>query len=241
MLAEIAMKNYLKQISKRSIELKIPKASRHLGFLYPSAVEKKYAEVKNLDLKEAVFSFEKAKRLAKKTDNDDYYLFSRITLDYTVPTAFQGTVALISDLDGRTINNIYNTDSNYKVAYLHICIFPFDYKTEILLFTESVDKRYRSFYKSFRKLSLEEQLSIINYIIFSYTEDYFLSKYLNENIFLDEKLKEIVIGLSDAIVPKENYNLLDDAKEKFDLRKHKSIVNLLMYEYSTQNSVNNDI
>lgn len=92
-------------------------------------------------------------------------MFSHIKLEYTVPIAFQGTVALITDLDGSIINNIYNKDCKYKIANLHICIFPFESKTEILMFVENTHKRYRKFYKRFNKLSLELRLSIINYIL----------------------------------------------------------------------------
>ena len=232
MLAEIAMKNYLKQIDKRNIELEMPDASRELGINYPIEIERLYEEVKMLDLKEDLSCFYKAKRLSQKDDNTEYYLFSHIKLDYTVPITFQGTVALITDLDGSIINNVYNKDSKYKIANLHICIFPFESKTEILMFVENTHKRYRKFYKKFNKLSLELRLSVINYIIFLYTEDYFISKNIRNDIMKNESLRNVSLQSFDALVTSPEINPIEEAKKFFDLNNHDKIPNILSIEYA---------
>ncbi len=224
MLAEIAMKNYLKQIDKRNIELEMPKASRKLRINYPIEIERLYEEVKMLDLKEELSCFYRAKRVSQKEDNTEYYLFSHIKLEYTVPIAFQGTVALITDLDGSIINNIYNKDCKYKIANLHICIFPFESKTEILMFVENTHKRYRKFYKRFNKLSLELRLSIINYIIF---EDYFISKSVRDDIIKNESLRNVSLQSFDALVTSPDINSIEEAKKFFDLNNHDTIPNIL--------------
>lgn len=235
MLAEIAMKNYLKQIDKRNIELEMPKASRELGINYPIEIERLYEEVKILDLKEDLSCFYRAKQVSQKEDNTEYYLFSHIKLEYTVPIAFQGTVALITDLDGSIINNIYNKDCKYKIANLHICIFPFESKTEILMFVENTHKRYRKFYKRFNKLSLESRLSIINYIIFLYTEDYFISKSVREDIIKNEMLRNVSLQSFDALITSPDINPIEEAKKFFDLNNHDTIPNILSIEFAIKN------
>lgn len=235
MLAEIAMKNYLKRIDKRNMELEMPKAHREFGNNYPVEIERLYEEAKTLDLKEDLSCFHKAKRLIQKEDNTEYYLFSRIKLDYTVPIAFQGIVALIADLDGTIINYIYNKNCKYKMAYLHICIFPFESKTEILMFIENTHKRYRKFYKRFNKLSLESKLSIINYIIFLYTEDYFISKSVGDDIIKNESLRNVSIQSFDALVTSPGINPIEEAKKIFDLNNHDTIPNILSIEFAIKN------
>src|SRR5690625_6674030 len=52
-----------------------------------------------------------------------------------------------------------------------------------LMFIDSKDnKRYRAFYKQFRKLSIEDKLAAINFIIFNYSEDVFINKEVNDEI-----------------------------------------------------------
>ena len=43
------------------------------------------------------------------------------------------------------------------------------------MFIENGDKRYRSFYKQFNKLPLDEQLAALTFIIFAYSEEVYLS------------------------------------------------------------------
>lgn len=162
-------------------------------------------------------------------------MFSHIKLEYTVPIAFQGTVALITDLDGSIINNIYNKDCKYKIANLHICIFPFESKTEILMFVENTHKRYRKFYKRFNKLSLELRLSIINYIIFLYTEDYFISKSVRDDIIKNESLRNVSLQSFDALVTSPDINPIEEAKKFFDLNNHDTIPNILSIEFAIKN------
>lgn len=220
-LAEIAMKNYLKFIYKRNMELKM------LGSC------SKYNEIKRLDLKEFNRCFEKARCFSKKDDNDQYLLISRITLNYTVPIAYQGIIALIFDLEGKLINNIYNKNPKYRIGYLHICVFPFKNKTEVLLFTEKNDKRYRNFSKQFRKMKIDKQLSIVNYIILLYTEDYFVSKTVKEEIFNNKKIKEISAMTTDPFTnfeQKDSYELLELAQQVYNLKKCNEIPNFLSKE-----------
>lgn len=105
---------------------------------------------------------------------DGYYQFYYEKLDYVVPIAFQGSISLMVDLDGIIVNNIYNKDINYKIQDLHICIFPLKESTVITMFIDFNNKRYRNFYKKFNKLSHDDKLALVNYLIFLYLEDVFI-------------------------------------------------------------------
>ena len=161
---------------------------------------------------------------------NSYYMFYYKLLDYVVPIAYQGVVALSMGLNGQVINDVYNYNPKYCVSDLHICIFPLEKQTAIMLFIEDGDKRYRKFYKEFNTLSLEEQLGIINYILFLYTEDYFLSKSVYDEL-QDDSIRECS-SLSLTVYkdsPSEDPAPL--LKEKFNLSNWKSIKNFLSEGY----------
>lgn len=230
MIAEIAMKNYLKAISKRVNEHAIfDKVKEHkfeaIGFA------NYMQEIQNTDLNEYKKGYEKAKRLSKKNKSGEYYLFFYEKLNYVVPIAFQSSLALVVDLEGQIVNDIYYKNPRYRIEDFHICVFPLKENSVIMMFVDSNNKRYRNFYKKFNRLTLEEKLSIVNYIIFLYSEDIFLSKQIPQDILNDENLKNVSKQTSMALVANQFGNAIEEAKNVYDLSKHNTIPNLLSEKY----------
>lgn len=230
MLAQIAMKNYLKNIAKRLNESAMFDLAAEMK---PSVegISNYMNNIKNIDLLEYKEGFEKAKKLSKKSWGDEYYQFYCEKLDYVVPIAFQGTICLVTDLDGSIINDIYNEDPSYRTQDLHICIFPLKQSSIVTMFIDSKSKRYRNFYKKFNKLSHDDKLALINYIVFLYSEDVFLSKDISEDILKNSKLIEVSQQSSTAIVNNPFINVIEEAKNIYDLNKKDEIPNLLSEKY----------
>jgi hypothetical protein len=99
------------------------------------------------------------------------------------------------------------------------------------MFIDNKDKRYRSFIRQMNKLSTEERLELINYIVFLYSEDFFLSKKIREEVMTDENLKEVSGRTGSSIISRDE-NILDVLKENYDLSNVKNIPNLLSSDYS---------
>lgn len=152
-------------------------------------------------------------------------------LNYTVPIAFQGMIALVTGVNGEIINDNYNYDISYKVEYLHIAIFPLKQSTAVILFLDDKHTRYKKFEKFLSESTQEKRLEIINRIIFLYTEDYYLSKQLDDDII--KRLQETAKTLQDTIMtnPKKS---LENAVKDYDLKKDLCIPNLLLKEYSVK-------
>lgn len=231
MLAEIAMKNYLKMISKRLIELQIPKAARSLLGNYPMSLEQIQGDIKNIDLQENTKYFEKAKRLSKKAENNDYEIIDYIKLDYVIPIAFQGGIDMICDLEKNIINNIYIPDSTFRLASIHLCLFPLKTESVILLFADKKDKRYRSFRKQLKARSQIEKLAIINYLLFLYSEDFFVSKNIRLDILQNNSLLGVIGKSTDVLISSKETSYLDEVIDEYDLNKYNEIPNLLSKEY----------
>lgn len=71
---------------------------------------------------------------------------------------------------------IYNHESEYIIENINICIFSLKDKTIIILFINKNNKKYSNFINQFKKLNEEEKLNLISFMIFNYSEDFFISK-----------------------------------------------------------------
>jgi hypothetical protein len=225
-LSQIALKNYLFVIAKRRFEVELRKITQEkVGFdIYQEEID-----VFEMDILNYTNKYRKAKNAVNKK-SDSYFMFYFKLLDYVVPIAYQGIVALSMGLNGQMINDVYNYNPKYCVSDLHICVFPLENQTAIMLFIEDGDKRYRKFYKEFNTLSLEEQLGIINYILFLYTEDYFLSKSLYDELQNESVRKCSSLSLT-AYKDNPSEDITPLLKENFNLSNWRSINNFLSKKY----------
>ena len=149
MIAQIALKNNLKFISKRLIETEMYNyMTQNQNLPENLKMAKQYAT--NLDLKEYIDEFKKAKRAIKKDWDDQYYLCYYTKLNYVVPIAFQSCVSLAVGFDEEIINDVYNPSPKYIIKPIHICIFPLKNESIIMMFVDNGDTRYRKFYKTFK-------------------------------------------------------------------------------------------
>ena len=234
MMAQIAMKNYIKFIHKKEIEISMLERLMTQGSDFEiSNLSDLYEVITKLqvyktDLIAYQDSFEQAKRVLN-TGKKGYYLFYYKLLEYVVPIAFQAPIALSIDLGDGVINDVFNKDLNYKITDIHICVFPLLSKTAVMLFVEEGDKRYRKFRKQFKKLDEEAKLGVINYIVFLYGEDYYMAKNVRDMIDTKE-LRDVVntipILWNDS--PSIETGILT---EKYSLGKWNSIPNLLSEQY----------
>lgn len=231
MLAEIALKNYLKMLSKRQVEIELFNNDLLINSMFQED-HKKTLEVKELDKHEYLEGIMHAKKVIDK-DTNGYYLIDYIELNYVVPIAFQGCIAMVSGFDNDLINDIYNKNYKYKLQDLHICIFPFKDCTRIFLFIKDGDSRYSSFYKKYKKMSGSQKLQVINFLVFKYSEEWYAS-YKVKAILNQSSLKKIVGQTSDPLPiltnmsEKEVYaQCLHEVIEKFCIKDVDKIPNLL--------------
>lgn len=236
MLSQIAMKNYLKFINKRKIEILLAeKALKKLretkkqisSFL--EVEEEKRLKVSKTDLQEYIKEFKTAQKNSKSKIGNGYYIIHYELLDYVVPIAVQAPLSIYFDIEGNVINDMLNNDPTYRFIDLHLCIFPLSNKTAVLLFVENNSKRYKNFYKQLRKLPHEDQLAVINYIIFLYSEDYFLNKNVEQTVDLSDFKDKA------SLTPVFwNFCMEDPSKEmknEYTLQNYKNIPNLLSEKY----------
>lgn len=232
MLAQIDMKNNLKFISKRLMEKELYDLMyERMGASTDYVFQKQ--NISDLDLKEYEDSFRHAKKCALKPFTGEYYIGFYKKLEYRVPVAFQDFIAMIADLEGNIINNIYNKDPKYVIRNISLCIFPFEKNSIIMLFVDKYNRRYSKFFKQLqRRKNTEEELAIINYILFSYCEDYFISPKVEKDIL--EKLKRLMGKTSSMLsgVPTTIDEQLEAIKKVYNFSERNIVPNLLSKEYA---------
>lgn len=112
MLAQLAAKDNLLMIDNRRKEIKLYDLleRRFENFCSPGSGE----SIEEIDLREYQNGLRYALRSLDKEDSGRYNLCYFRILDYVVPYATQTGIALIVDLEGAMINNIYNFQRTIK-------------------------------------------------------------------------------------------------------------------------------
>ena len=230
MISQIALKNNLKAISKRLFEIELFKLLETMNNDASEICQAKNY-VNNLDLNEYIKGFKKAKKAIEKNSGNDYYICYYEKLNYVVPIAFQASLALAFDFDGNIINNLYNPSKEYEIKNINISIFPLENESVIIMFIEEGDKRYRSFYKQFNKLTLEDKLLTLTFIMFAYSEEIYYSKTIEEAVLSSQKLCEAGTSGLDILSIIPNIDSMQVIKGKYDLNNRKKIPNLLSEKF----------
>ncbi len=231
MLAQIALKDYLRMISRRTVENEL---YRLLGQRFPhnDSITDEKQFIGGHDLCDFQRGYNYAEKSLSKNDGNRYYLCFHAILDYVVPYAAQSSIILISDFEDNVINNVYDFSQQYHQESIHISVFPLEKQTIVLLFLEQGKNRYRKFCKQLRKLPLEDQLAAINYIIFAYTENVFLSATVAEEIQKNDSFMDVCRITADFKTTFLGGDPLKTAVKSFSLSNRNTIPNLLSKKYA---------
>ena len=234
-LNQIVLKTSLRDIYKHETEIELFEALKRmlkekkpvLSFMI-TPIFNAQIKARTRDIEECYAIFRKAKEylISSKTW---LRVVSYDKLDYTVPIAFQGMVALVTGMNGEVINDNYNHKKSYNIEYLHLAVFPLKESTAVMLFLDSASMRYAQFEKYMANTTLEERLEIINRIIMLYTEDYFLSKQLDEKTL--KSLEDSAQTLQDLLTTDPEKSLKNAIKD-YDLRRDIYIPNLFSKDYA---------
>ncbi len=158
-------------------------------------------------------------------------------LPYVIPIVFQGTFAMYFDLKDRKINNPFTSKID-GLSNVYFCLYPFQDSSIIVVFHENNEK-YKIFFEEFNNLDLDEQLSIINFLIFAYSEDIFISKNIDQSILNDINMQKTAFVQPISITKKSDAKnmqkaRLDAFKKEYRIINHRQCPNLLSQRFSIQ-------
>lgn len=189
MLAEIAVKNFLLQLSKRIVEMELWNIMQQDFNTFENFEEG--MDIKKMDFSEFESEMLFHKNIADKNESGGYQILFWKVLPYVVPIAMQSAIAVTKDMEGNEINNIYNMDTSVKMQYLHLAILPVEGSSVVIAFYHKRDKLYRRLRHQINSISVNEVLKYINYLVFKYTENYYISKKIESEIYANESLQRL--------------------------------------------------
>ena len=226
MLAEIALKNGLMNVSKRSQEVK----------LYSSLPERiigidDMIDLYSLDLRDFLQEVEVHKREILNNTKGAYQIVFKEILPFVVPIATQVAITLQDDMYGYPVNDVFNPDPKVSMQDLHLVIFPFKKSSLVLAFYHKKDKNYRTLRHQFNSENSKKTKEFLNYLVFAYTENFFISKTIYEKIQNNKKL----IQLSRELYQKPNLgnlSMYDFFNLKYEPVKPGEIPNFLTKDWA---------
>lgn len=115
----------------------------------------------------------------------DYTIIYKNYLEYVTPIAFQGCFEMKFDCNGELIH-LSHTDKEDYLRLFHIAILPLSAKTLVLVFIRDKCKEYRKLINQFEKKNDQQKLDFINYIIFKCSDNFFISKRINKEIYTND-------------------------------------------------------
>lgn len=188
MLAEIALKDILLMLSKRNQEKLIYQKGKQKGILQNVEVME---EIQQLDTRDYMEELSLYKEIVDKDTCNNFKVIMWERLPYVVPIATQTLIALSKDTEGIEINDIYDMRQEVRMQNIHIGVFPMDDYSIVYAFYHRRDMLYRRLHHQMNCMSLEKKLELINFWIFKYTENYYMSPDIQTVIDADDKLKEL--------------------------------------------------
>lgn len=231
MLQEIVLKICVKEIYEHRI------AAKQFELLLQDHILEDYCEEILIAEKETLSTtLNELHTFQKKCPDFRIIYFKK--LPYKVPIAYQDQIAVFSDFEGSVINNTY-INSN-KIQVLYESILPFESESILLLFTLSSNNRYSKFIRKFTSLSEDNRQRTLLYLMFSYSQNYFISKQLEQIIKEDEFVKQLaeklILGIEES-----NYKLSRmeahikatvETMKSFSLEKAFDLKNYLAKDFS---------
>ena len=118
-----------------------------------------------------------------------FHVYYHKTFNYKLKIAVQDVVCIRTGLFGEKVNGVSNSDSNIKMKNLCFVIFPIGKKTHFLIFGRSDERDiYASFFKVFNAQTEINKLKAIQALLFSHTEEIYISPSLHSIMKNDNHL-----------------------------------------------------
>lgn len=229
LFSQIALKNILRDIYKHECEIELlntlPKEANQDFFTKSLAdmFTKPLIKARKMDIDECYSAL--AKCVSNIQTNTSWLeIVICETLDYVVPVAYQGMIAITTGFNNEIINDKLSDDKSYAMEYIHLAVLPLSNKSVIMLFMDKDNKRYDQFKIKIKRLSKTKKVQLINYLIFWYCEDYYIYKGLSEKAI--KTIEEAASSCEDCFSTDQTSILTKEA-ETIDLNKAWSFKNIL--------------
>ena len=183
--------------------------------------------------------FEADLQSAKTTYENEYRNYKIIyhtILNYTVPVAAQTSIPISHNVDHSKLQEVSQI-GHKRIEDLLICIFPLKQKSVITVFYKVGDALMKKYSKQFLKLSEEEKLREIFYLLLRYkASNYFYSPLIKE--ILNDKNVRSIFGIEDTAIKMGGRIIHFSIFEEYNWKEN--LPSILSEQYSVQNLLKGD-
>lgn len=228
MMAEIALKDILLQLYKRSVEKQMYSLLQQ-NHDNPIVNKEELDEMQDLDIKDYDFEKKRALKIIQRNLKSGYHLMYWKKLPYVISLSIQSAVAIYKGISGRIINDLFDFSADIRIENLHIGAFPLDNESIVYAFYHKDDRKYVQFEREFSRLGEVDKLKYIVFLALKYTENICTSPLLG-NIF---RSNEALIQLACEALEAPHYGIGSITEHiMYTPIQIEQIPNLLAEEYS---------
>lgn len=192
-----------------------------VGKIEQSAIAADIQDFKE-DLDFAKTSFEKG--------YSNYRIIYNSILDYTVPIAAQVAIPISKNVDYSKLQTV-NVSNKKRLEDILVCIFPLKEKSVIIVFSRIDNRLIKKYSKQFKKLSNEDKLKEIFYLLIRYKASNFFYSPLLKDILENENIRG-VCSIEDTGMVLGDMTI--DLADFEDRSWKRNLPSLLAKEYSIQ-------
>lgn len=230
MLAEIALKNFLLELSR----IRLEKENLNNTLKNNSILTSRPFELQNFqnwDIEDFENEVEEHKKNIVTNNIGAYQVICRELLPYKVPLAFQDSISVIEDMDGNGVNDTTDLSAQNRIQKLHVAILPLKDSTVVLAFYHKKDRKYRGLRHQMNSVLQNKKLEFINYLIFAYSENYFFSLEREKDFISNPKLSQLSQELFGR--PNLGFQILENRfEDNYQKVRPDEIPNFLLKEWS---------
>ena len=103
------------------------------------------------------------------------------------------------------------------------------------MFVSKENKKYKNFIKQFKKLKDYKKLRLISFIIFNYSEDFFISKKTNDDLLNNVELDNVTQNISAIYALDEKMANKIKKMKSLELMNYNNFPNILDAKYAIKN------
>lgn len=197
-LNEIAAKNYLcslyEHLSSRKRRCLQLKDFKEVCRRNVTQIDECLREIQILsaEINDDKSSLEKTLILTRNLNDRNisaYQILYHYVFDRSFPIALQGKVTIDTDCWGNRINNLFDYEA--ATQDMHICFFPSDNKTTVLVFTCKDNNHFAGMIGAIRSLSNDQIAKAFLAMFMAQNSNFFLSESTNKEIFDNPYLRQL--------------------------------------------------
>lgn len=165
------------------------------------------------------------KNIITNDEKKSFNIIYKKILPYQTKIAAQSAIA-VKEYNNRQINDVFSINEATDIQLIHICVFPLNNQTLLLLFYHKADKKYRNMMHDFNSHNEQYKMDMFNYLIFANIENFYFNPSIDSIFVENDKLKYLCMEQYQLPILNNEYSIYN--MEDYIPIKYDEIPNMLV-------------